>query len=251
MYLITRTRFGSFVAVVLTLAVAVLGIAYFGSNVYKTKIDNSIRSHTEWTPENVIKDPEAYLDYRSQETKTALVKLNTSGFSIIQKRSKLESQQSELAQKVDLGNQSLTNLKKLYKTAESNHNFPFTWEDYNLDKDQAQKQIIKLDHELTGYTKLLAQYNTAVTKLQAQEEKLVEARTLAQEQLLKIDLNRESLKIQGITTDLKDSLLQLKSILDTPLFAAENPHGLASLDDLMSNRKETINSDEFKSILMK
>ena len=110
-------------------------------------------------------------------------------------KTKLEDQRDELAEKLDFGAKDLEKLKVAYSSALPTNAFPMQWEEYQLDKDQAETQIVKLNGEIEQYTQLLRRYQTGVKQLQLQKEKLYAARSQAQAQLTKIVVNRETLKI--------------------------------------------------------
>jgi hypothetical protein len=165
-----------------------------------------------WTPEAIQQHPADYLTACERETKVALQKLQVSEISIAQHKTKLEDQRDELVEKLDFGAKDLEKLKAAYAAALPTGAFPLQWEDYQLDKDQTEIQIVKLDAEIKDYTQLLRNLRAGVDDLQYQKEKLYAARAQAQSQLAKIVVNRETLKIKGITTELKEKMLEIKSI---------------------------------------
>ncbi len=124
-----------------------------------------------WTPEAIQQHPEDYLTACERETKSALQKLQVSEISIAQQKTKLEDQRDELAEKLDFGAKDLEKLKAAYASVLAANAFPIQWEEYQLDKDQAETQIVKLDTEIKMYTQLLQRYRTGVSQLQLQNEK--------------------------------------------------------------------------------
>ncbi len=204
-----------------------------------------------WTPEAIQQHPADYLTACERETKSALQKLQVSEISIAQQKTKLEDQRDELAEKLGFGAQDFERLKAAYAAALPTGAFPIQWEEYQLDRDQTETQIVKLGDEIKLYTQLLHRYRAGVSQLQLQKEKLYAARSQAQAQLTKIVVNRETLKINGITADLKEKMLEIKSINNLlELGGLETDKSKpATLDDLMSHRGSDVNRAKLREIM--
>ena len=205
----------------------------------------------EWPADAIQQHPADYLTACERETKIALQKLGASEISIAQQKTKLEDQRDELAEKLDIGAKDLEKLKAAYNTALPTNAFPIQWEEYQLEKEQTEIQIVKLDAEIQEYTKLFRNLCTGVTDLQYQKEKLYAARAQAQSQLAKIVVNRETLKIKGITSELKDKMLEIKSINNLLSMGGvgtdrSQPVGL---NDLTSHHKDGVDKAKLRAIL--
>ena len=201
-----------------------------------------------WTAETITQHPEDYLNAVERDTKIALQKLDASEISINQRKIKLESQRDDLIEQLDFGTKDLTQLKTLYKVAETGNSFPIQWEEYELTQDIAQAQIIKLDAEITTSRQLLRSIRTNLTQLQAERDKLSGMRAQAKAQLAKLIVNRECLRIHGATAELKESLLNIRGVNgliengpDTP-----KPH---TIEELMNNRKKGIDPKKFQEAM--
>jgi hypothetical protein len=249
-------RRGSSLATVLGV-IAVLVIAagaavYFGSKVFRTRINHQIDQFSEWTPENIAKYPNDYLNFCEAETKQAMERLKASEIAIAQKMSKLETLQGEARERIDLGKKALEDLKSAYKSAAARDSWPLTWRENKLDKDRAKRQIIRFDKDFRSRDDLVARYTAAVNQLRAQASKLQDARDTAQSQLAKIDSNREMLKIQEITGDLKSNLIAMKGVIETSVVGvAATDSGPVSIDDLAAQSEGAVNEKEFAAILGK
>jgi len=53
---------GIIVLIIVLVAIGV-GVMYFTSDVYRTKIETAANQYAHWTPENIAKDPENYLTF--------------------------------------------------------------------------------------------------------------------------------------------------------------------------------------------
>ena len=201
-----------------------------------------------WTAETISQHPEDYLDSCEKDTKLAVQKLGASEVSINQRKLKLENQRDELLEKLDFGAKDLATLKALYSAAEAAHSFPIQWEEYELTKDVAQAQIMKLDYEMTLSKPLLRQIKGGLVKLQAERDKLCTLRTQAQSQLAKLAVNRECLRIGGITAELKESLLNIRGLNGLLENTPDSPKPL-SIEELMSNRKPVLDPKKFQEAM--
>lgn len=243
------------VGVLATLGVLVLGVGlfvYFGSDVYRTKANAAYRGFAEWTPENIAKYPADYLNFCEAETNKALERLKASEIAIAQKRAKLESMRDENKELVVLGRKALDELKREYKRADAESAWPLSWRGNQLDRERTRRQIVKLDKDLRGKEGLLIKYQSGLDQLQAQANKVQDARDLAKEQLAKIDSNREMLKLQEITSDLKGNLVAMKGVIETSVVGvAAEESGPLSLTDLKSQGESAVNEEEFDKILAK
>ena len=110
---------------------------------------------------------------------------------------------------------------------------------------------MKLDAEIKEFTQLLRRYQSGVAQLQLQKEKLNTARSQANAQLTKIVVNRETLKINGITSDLKEKMLEIKSINN--LLALGGVEGDSSqpagLEELSARRRSGVDKTKLAAIM--
>jgi len=152
---------------------------------------------SQWPAEAIQQHPSDYLTACEREIKGVLQKFQVSEISVAQQKTKLEDQRDELAEKLDFGAKDLEKLKAAYAAALPTGAFPLQWEDYQLDKDQTEIQIVKLDAEIKDSTQLLRNLRTGVDDLQYQKEKLHAACAQIQSQLASIVVSRETIKIKA------------------------------------------------------
>jgi len=82
------------IVIVLIILAAVIAGLYFTSDVYRTRINAAANQYAHWTPENIAKDPENYLNFCEEEANKALLGLKASEISIAQNRGKLDAMQN-------------------------------------------------------------------------------------------------------------------------------------------------------------
>jgi len=235
--------------VVLAVLVVGGGIWYFTSDVFKTKFDSNFNQMTTWTPENIAKDPQNYLNYVEAETTKALESLKASKIAVAQNRSKLESMRSDAKNAITVGEKAMAELLAQYKSAESNNAFPVSWNNQSLDKDRVKLQVVSLNKQVSTQKILLAKVEGGLKSLDAQVGKIDEADANAKSQLAEIRTNRELLKVQSLTTDLKDKLVSMQSAVAATVGAASENSGVVSLDQLTAESSQQVDSTEFDKIL--
>jgi hypothetical protein len=244
----------SFVAIVVGLVVLVglvMGGLYMFSDVFKTKMDTAYEGFAKWTPENIAKDPVNYLNFCEAQTNKAVEKLKASEIAIAQKKAKLEGMEKDAEDKLAIGKKALGELRVAYIEANAAGSFPVKWAGTTLDKEQCKRQIIRTAGEIKSKEDLAKMYADAGKQLQVQAEKVGEAKDQAGTQLAKIATNREMLKVQSITDDLKNQLVSMKGVLETSVVAVStsNAGGSISLDDLAAKSATTVDESKFDEIM--
>jgi len=238
------------VVAVAVVVIAGLAVAYFGSDVFRTRANAQLTQFTQWTPENIAKDPVNYLNFCEEQTNAALQKAKASEIAIAQKKSKIESMREEASGKSNVGSKALDELKVLYKAAEEKDEFPISWKGTKLDKDAARRQILKTAGEVKTKNELLTKLDAAINQLRVQSNKIAEARDNARDQLAKIDANREMLKVQQITDELKDNLIAMKAAIQTSVVGVSSTEaGALSLDDLAAQSETTVSDEDFNKVM--
>jgi hypothetical protein len=247
------TRGSAAVKGMIALGVLILigaAVWYFVSDIFRTKVDAGFTQATKWTPENIAKDPQNYLNYVEAETIKAQQSLKASRIAIAQNRSKLESIKSEASAKINTGEKAIKELVSAYKTASVSNAFPISWNGRNLEKEKVQQQVVALDKEVKIQKNLLAKVENGLKKLDAQESKISEAEANAQSQLSEIRANRELLKVQTLTDDLKDKLVSMQSAVAATIGAASDTSSVISLDQLtVESESSSVDTSAFDKIL--
>jgi hypothetical protein len=238
------------IVIIVVLGAVGFAVAYFGSDVFRTKTDATLTQFTQWTPENIAKDPVNYLNFCEKQTKAAIDKCKASKIAIAQKKGKIDSMLKDASDKHSIGSKAIEELKVLYKQADEGNTFPLKWRTKDYTKDDARRQIMKLAGEIKTKGELKTKLESAITQLKTQEGKLANAEDDAKEQLAKIDANRELLKVQQITESLKENLVSMKGAIETSIVGIANTESTSlSLDDLAAGADATVSDADFNKIL--
>lgn len=237
------------VIVVVVLAVAAGAILYLTSDVFSTRMEARFEQFAHWTPENIAKDPENYLNFCEKQANKALQDLKANEISIAQSRAKLETMQADAGKKVTVGEKALTELKDMYQKADGDGAWPINWQSQSMDKERAKRQIVALHREMTGQKNLLNKVEGGIKKLDAQVGRVQDARSKAQEQLAEIKTSREMLKVQKLTDDLTNRLVSMKGVLQATISSASETTGIVSLDQLATEAGTVVDDKEFEKIM--
>lgn len=245
----TRKAGQAKIGIVVLVIAAVIAVMYFTSDVFRTKVNVAADQYAHWTPENIAKDPENYLNFCEQQAKAALMKLKASQIAVAQNRANLEAMHAEAAEKITLGNKALEELKALFTSAEAAGSWPVTWQGGARDEDWVKRQIISFSRQVTSQESLKAKTAAGMKQLDVQATKIQEANAQAQEQIGEIKTSRETLKVQKITTDLSQQLSTIGATLRATISTASESTGTITLDQLKAESATTVDETEFNKIM--
>lgn len=236
------------IVVVVLVIVAVIGILYFTSDVAKTKIDAAADQYAHWTPENIAKDPENYLNFCETEANKAIQNLKASRIRVAQNRGNLEVTSKDAGEKIAIGQKALGELKVLFSSTASNA-WPVTWQGAPREQDWVKRQIVSFARQVSAQEQLKTKVEAGLRQLDNQVTKIEEASSQANEQLSQIKTSRDMLKVQKITDDLKTQLVNISSTLKATINTASESTGTITLDQLKAESATTVDEAEFKKIM--
>lgn len=240
----------SIVIGVVVLAVIGFGIAFFTSDVFRTRAQSAMEQWSDWTPENIAKYPEEYLNFCERETKAAMEALRVREIDVAQQQARLEQMKSEHGSAVSTGDKALSELKTLYREAEASSAWPATWRGNSYTQDQLKNQIVRIHNELEGKRKVLSTVESGLRELEARKQEIAKAKIECEDQISQIQTNRQMLAVQKITDDLKNQLVDMRSAISGVVaIASPTDGGSFSLDDLQSQDAGSVSDDEFNAIM--
>jgi hypothetical protein len=237
------------VAMVVVALVLIAGVAYFTSDVWRTRIDVAADQYAKWTPENIAKDPETYLHFVEAEANKALISLKASEIAMAQNRASLENTLKDAKGKITLGAKALDELKALYTSTEAAAGWPASWQGRTIDADAAKRQIMSFHKQLTAQKNLQTQVEMGLRKIEAQLDKILEARSDTQSQLAEIKTSREMLKVNKLTGDLTKQLASISGSLQATIGTISETSGPISLDQLAEQSAGVVDDSEFNAIM--
>lgn len=252
-----QRRGASPIAVVVGIvAVIVVGLAawYFISDPFKARTDETIDQLTKWTPENIAKDPVGYLNFVEKKTQQAQQQLKADRISVAQNKAKLEAMKDEAANKVRIGEQTLKDLKTAYEKAKgesATDPAKVEWKGQEKDASWIKSQLVTIFKQTETQKSILAKVDGGLTKLAAQLTKIEKAEGDAVAQLAEIAANKELLKVQKLTDDLKTKLVSIRGAVEGVVNTAGSGSDALSLDQLAAETTTTPDSSEFDKVMNK
>ncbi len=239
------------IAVIVVLVLVAGAAAYFLSDPFRTKTDEAYTQFAKWTPENIAKDPVNYLNFAEGEAKAAQQKLKASEIAVAQKRAALEGMRDDAKAKVAAGEKALTELKEGYKKAAADGSWPIKWQGSDRTEEWTKRQIMSFHTQVESQKTLQDKVQRGIGQLDAQVNTIQTQKAKLDEQLATIATNREMLKVQQITDDLKQQLVNLKGVLQTTMATVDATEGdsVVSLDAITQQTAGTVDDAEFAKIL--
>ena len=224
-------------------------------DVTSTKINMAVESFRKWTPENIQKNPQAYLHFCEAEVISAMDKMDASKIGINQKKAKM-MYELEIQQKKNAGGEKIIDeLKAKYKAADGDGgSFPIKVSGYEFNQEKAKKSIVKYAGDIASAKKLASMLENAVAKLTGLSSSLQSKKNQAKEQLAEIKVQMESLKIQDMTKDLATDLAGMTTALQGTLIDIGtdiNTNEVPDIGTMTQNSEVSVNEDEFLSIMSK
>jgi len=178
---------------VIVLILVVGAIIYFVSDPFKTKVDEATRQVTQWTPENIQKDPAGYLAWSRKQCESSIASLEANLLAL--KTRKAADERSKVGEEADLKAYSalLSEAKSLYVTSSSsgNHRFPVVFRGLELTEDELKTKIIEANRKITKLNDAISIRARSINSLTAQINKTQQALEAAQQLLDKVsrDIN--------------------------------------------------------------
>lgn len=246
-----RNGFTKVIVTVAVCLIAILAVYYFTSDVGRTRIKEAGKQYAQWTPENIAKDPENYLNFCEQQCNDALLKLKASEIEIAQNRGSLESMTAAAKNKVAAGTKGLDELKAAYKAAEAGQAFPFTWNGKSYTQDAGKRDIVSLFRQVEAQKGVASKAEAGVQKLDGQVARIQEGRAKAQEQLQEIATSRSMLKVNKITEDLTKRLTSIGAAVQSTVGIATDASAPVSIDQLAAQQATVVDDGEFAKIMGK
>lgn len=233
------------------IVLVIAGVAYAFSDVYKTKMDQTYDQLAHWTPENIAKDPEAYLVFCEKKTIEAMEGLKASEIDNAQKRSQIQQINEDAKDKITIGEKALLELKELYRSAETSKTWPLKFKNQDFNQEASKKQVISFYKEIEGQKSIAAKCETGLKKLEAHLSKIKDLNIKAQQQLMEIKTNLQLVKIEKNSQNLKDKLINMRAAMEVIAGNASGTGASLTLDDLKADADVKIDDTEFQKIMEK
>jgi chromosome segregation ATPase len=224
---------------------------YFFSPLFKGGVERAWENFSQWTPENIAKNPIGYLDFAEKQAKETMTSLKASEISLAQRKAKLDGMKEDADKKIAAGTAALGELKTTYSAAEEASSWPVEWRGEKRTRDFVRSQIKSLFAQVESQKGLVSKITTGLVQLDAQSNKLMEARAQLQRQLAEIGTNREMLRVNQITDEIKSQLVGINGALQATVASVGAGGDLVSLESLTAESETKVSDAEFDKIMGK
>jgi hypothetical protein len=245
-------RGSSTVAILIVLVVlVVVGLAAFFliSKPFQTQVKQQFEQATEWTSENIQKDPVGYLTWALGEVEKTEEKLNASRLSLKTKMNAASrSLEKHLADKTEYG-KLLDELKEGFRTAADGSNWPVTVRNISFEETALKRKIVECNDKLKNESSLVETYTKSKgiieRKLGELDSQLAEVAKLKNKLSTDLEIAKVNESVEGLDS-IGDTLNAIVDTSDALVSTAEEG---TSIDDMIKPTGDERIEDEFADIM--
>jgi hypothetical protein len=246
-------RGSSVVAVIVGIAVVLLiagGIWYFVSKPFQTHVNQVYDKATQWTPENIKKDPVGYLTWALAEVDKTKDKLDASRLGLATKKNAntrvLKKQSADMSDYENL----FKEFKDAYAKAGTEKHWPVTVRGKEFSEKAFKSATVECNAHIAN-TKVVVDTLTKTEKLIDDKLSEIEAKLSEVEQLkIKLSANLEIANANKSVEDIGSIGDQLNAIVDTSSALAKTTEE-NSVADMVKPSGDAHVEDEFSKIMGK
>ncbi len=235
----------------IVLALVLGGIWFFVSKPFQTHVSQAYTQATQWTPENIKKDPVGYLTWALAEVGKTQDKLQASELSLKTKKNataralgKHTAENSEYAK-------LLSELKDAYVKADADKKWPARVRGAELDEKDLKRKIVDCSRKIDNTGSLVDTYSKTDKllgdKLDEIENKLADVEKLRD----KLSTNKELAEANKSVDDIGAIGDQLNAIVDTSTALAATAEQGTSVESMIKPSGDAKVDDEFSKIMGK
>lgn len=171
------------------------GALYFGSDVFRPRMNEAFDAWTKWTPDNIVKDPKGYLTFALTELEKieGQLKAHRLGLQVEQDKmvNRLKAEQMSATARANV----LDGLKDTFRVGAKT--FPVSVEGKSLDEVAFQERVVEVDRELEAARENVTRLerhgkhlDEEIARTEREMKRLAEKRQFVQQKLdhLKLDL---------------------------------------------------------------
>jgi len=197
-------RSGSVLVIVLLLVV-VLAALYFISDPFRTKVDESTRQATTWTPENIQKNPVGYLQFSLSELAAISSKLEARVLALNTQKNQADRQAGKADAEAGQLKLLVEQAKALYLQASKDGTWPVALNGHSVSEDQLKEKIVNahqraesLSARVQAYTQTTAKLDRALKDLFQKQKEVAGLQQKLQSDLEMVKINQSVKDIEHI-----------------------------------------------------
>jgi chromosome segregation ATPase len=221
------------------------------SKPFQTEVKEGYRQATEWTAENIQKNPVGYLTWALEEVGKTEQKLQASVLSLKTKKNGAERALERNHADQTEYNKLLDEFKNAYRSASSPSSWPVTVRNASFEENALKRKIVECNDKLKNVGTLVETYtktkNVIDRKLTELDGKLAEVIKLKNKLSTDLEIAKVNKSVEGI-----DSIGdQLNAIVDTTAALVSTSEEGTSVEEMIKPTGDQRVEDEFAKIMGK
>jgi chromosome segregation ATPase len=241
---------GIVVAVICLLLVAG-GIWYFVSKPFHTNVNEKFKQATEWTPENIKKDPVGYLNSAIEQIDETKKKLGAAQLALTTQRNDISNSLEKYSTDKSNYERLMPELKETYEKADTKNDWPATVRGHKFDKGELRRKIVECNHDLQKATTLTDSYSGAKGKVVDRLDEVNDQLTKIESVRTDLTTKLETAKVQQTFEGIDNVSTNFDHIVSTSNALSETAEKNAGVDELIKPSGEEKTNEEFDKIMGK
>jgi len=228
---------------------AVIGAACLVSAPFRTRVRIVSRELTEWTPKNIADDPEGFLAFCQDETRSAIQRIMEAKVALHQGRGRVQAQCDRARKHLTIGRPLLADAKALFRKARSEGDWPVRWRGKLRNESWLKEQIVRLQRDVDGQERKHHNSRRAVAKysgrIRQAEDELARAHAL----LTRVRQRRDALALHETSESIDEILVSMNASVEALDESADELNGFAPLEQLVQEANTSVSEEDFEAIL--
>ncbi len=242
---------GIVVAVIFLLLIAG-GIWYFVSKPFQTHVNQAMNQATQWTPENIKKDPEGYLTWAVAQVDVTRGKLQAAQLALTKQKIEISNKLEEKSTQKSQCEALMTELKKAYTTATDKNQWPIKVGETSFDSEgELKRKIVEANHFQENASQLVDTYTKAKGKVSDRLDDIDGQLTKVEELKTKLATDLETAKVKQTFEGIEGVNDNFKDIQNTSDAMTKLDEHNTSVSDMLKPSGDAKVNDEFDKIMGK
>lgn len=230
-------------------AVGAVALFYVISGPFQAQVDQTIQQKTEWTPQNIQKNPGQYLFHSKNEAKDARDSLSASLIDLAQQRARLQSQFLSNQTELDNVGRLLPSLVSAYHESEDANLWPARIGETLLTERELKGRIMEADDRYQRAKENSQRLSQQLAQLSSREEQVREKIREVDLVITRIDAAAEELETRAALESIERIERDLGAIVSVAQVLEEISRDAGSLDALMEQQVVADDDERFRAIL--
>lgn len=234
---------------VIVLVLVVGAVFFFVSKPFSTRVREAARQATEWTPENIRKDPVGYLSWALRECRDTDDRLRASAISLRTKKNEAD-RKLRIAQADRESYQSLlTEAKAAFRKADAESAWPIRLRDVELEREALKGKIVAAADRVDSLDDLIATYEQTAGVIARKLEDVNDQLAEVEKMCSRLATDLEVAKVRQSVEDLGAISDEFHAIMDTTDALVSDVESGTSLEAMIRPPENVRIDEEFERIM--